>query len=162
MVTRKCVRLLEYDLLRPNSNVTTLDFRTPLYEWYVVTCESKNGHQEDVKCLQKIEVRTCSKYANHSRFNNQHDWGNLYDHLMNTRVIWPLIMNKIITRAPNIMKKKMAMDTTIQGFRYRLALHVCFLSHRKRVTPTILGSTVNMIGATYTTTLWTPESSNLW
>jgi hypothetical protein len=33
----------------------------------------------------KKDWTTSSKYLNHSRFNNQHDWGDLYDHLMNTR-----------------------------------------------------------------------------
>ena len=43
-------------------------------------------------------------YANHSRFNDRHDWGNLYDHLM-SMAIFTLIINKTIIRALKIMKQ---------------------------------------------------------
>ena len=35
------------------------------------------------------------KIYNHSRFNSQHNWGNLYDHLMSTS-IFTLVCNKIL------------------------------------------------------------------
>ena len=36
----------------------------------------------------------CLEYDNHARLNSQHNWGDLYDHLMSMR-IFTLIMNKI-------------------------------------------------------------------
>ena len=63
--------------------VTCLD-QTPIYECYVVWCGSKNIFQIDM-CRLEIELQA-QKYGNHSRFNNQHDWGNLYDHLISTRI----------------------------------------------------------------------------
>ena len=47
---------------------------------------------------------TCSKYDNHARLNNQHNWGNLYYHLKNTTIL-TLIMNKIFIWALKTMKK---------------------------------------------------------
>jgi hypothetical protein len=45
----------------------------------VTRCGSKVRHQKYM-CLEKIKDWTmCSKYANHSRFNGQHDSGDLYD-----------------------------------------------------------------------------------
>ena len=38
-------------------------------------CKSKKGHQIDSDWI------VCSKYANHSRFNSQHNLGDLCDHL---------------------------------------------------------------------------------
>ena len=60
---------------------------TPIFEWSVVRCGSKNRHPKDV-CLKEIEQRA-------QKINNRHDWKDLYDHLMSTR-IFTLIMNKIV------------------------------------------------------------------
>ena len=46
----------------------------------------------------------CLRYANQSRLNNQHNWGGLYDQLMNMR-IFTLIRNKIFIQVPKIMRK---------------------------------------------------------
>ena len=35
----------------------------------------------------------CSKHATHSKFNSEHDWGDMYDHLITTRA-FTLIMKK--------------------------------------------------------------------
>jgi hypothetical protein len=43
----------------------------------------------------------CSKHANHYRLNNQHNWEDLYDHLVSIR-IFTLTMNKIFIWAPKI------------------------------------------------------------
>ena len=64
---------------------------TPIFEWFVVSCGSKNMYEKDV-CLQEIWI-ACSNYDNHSDLNNQHDWRDLYDHSMSTRLF--LTMNKI-------------------------------------------------------------------
>ena len=55
----------------PNS-VTYLN-RTPIFEWYVDKCGSKNGYQKNM-CLQKYWL-SCSKYDNQ---NSQHNWGGDY------------------------------------------------------------------------------------
>ena len=59
----------------------------------------------DIKktCVQN-KLDMCSDYAHHSRFNNQHDWGNLYDHLMNMRIV-TLTMNKIYISSSKIMRQ---------------------------------------------------------
>ena len=49
----------------------------------------------------------CSKYAKHSRLNSEHDWRDIYDHLMSLRM-FTLTLNKIFIWAPNIMRQ-MAM-----------------------------------------------------
>ena len=40
---------------------------------------SMNGHQKT--CDDESELLMCTKYANHSRLNNVHNWEGLYDHL---------------------------------------------------------------------------------
>ena len=50
---------------------------------------------------------TCSDYVNRYGFNSDHDWGDLYDHLMNTR-IFTSIMQSLLVLAPKFMKQ-MAM-----------------------------------------------------
>ena len=39
----------------------------------------------------KRDWSTCSKYDSHSRPNSQHNWGDLYDHLMSIRTFTLLI-----------------------------------------------------------------------
>ena len=48
----------------------------------------------DTKDVSKRDWTMCSKYDNSSRFNSQHNWGDLYDLVINMRV-FTLIMNKI-------------------------------------------------------------------
>ena len=69
---------------RPNLN--SLLKRTPIFEWCVVRCESKKTR---VKNRLGFAVKIC--YCSHSRLNNQHKWGDLYDHLM----IFTLMMIKV-------------------------------------------------------------------
>ena len=83
----------------PSSNITTI--WTPVFEWYVVRCGSKNGHQ---RLVFKRDWATCSKYLNYSRLSSQHVWGNQYGHLMSMR-IFTLIMNKIFIWAPKILRQ---------------------------------------------------------
>ena len=54
-------------------------------------------------CVWK-ELFACSTYDNCFKFNSQHNWGDLYDHLMRARV-FTLIMNKIFIRDPKMMRK---------------------------------------------------------
>lgn len=44
----------------PNSDIKVI--WTPIIKWFVVTCGSTNGRQEDM-CLNRDWI-TCSKYAN--------------------------------------------------------------------------------------------------
>ena len=46
----------------------------------------------------------CSKYINHSRLYSQHNWGDLYDYFISTR-IFTLIINKIFIRALSTRRK---------------------------------------------------------
>ena len=34
-------------------------------------------------------------YANHSKIDSEHDWEDLYNHLMNMRATFTLMMNKM-------------------------------------------------------------------
>jgi hypothetical protein len=43
----------QYKISRPNS-ITYLN-QTPLFEWRVIRCESKDGHQKDM-CSEEIEL----------------------------------------------------------------------------------------------------------
>ena len=54
-------------------------------------------------CLKEVAM-TCSKYYHHSRLNNQHDWGDLYEHLIDTKT-FTLMMNRIFIGALKIMRK---------------------------------------------------------
>jgi hypothetical protein len=76
----------------PNSTIA-LNW-APTFEWYVVRCGSKNEYQKDM--LKKKLDYVLKVYNIHSKPNNQHNWGNLYDHLTSTR-IFNSIMNKIFT-----------------------------------------------------------------
>ena len=44
---------------------------TPIFEWYVVRCGSKNGYQEDM-CLEEIGLRA-QIIITISKFNSQHN-----------------------------------------------------------------------------------------
>ena len=52
----------------------------------------------------------CSKYPNYSKLSSQHNWEDLYDHLISMRN-FTLIMSKIFTWTLKIMWQ-MAMVTT--------------------------------------------------
>ena len=59
--------------------------RTPIFEWFVVWCGSKNGYQTYM-FLKEIGLHT------------QWGGGGMYDHLMRMR-IFSLIMNRIFIQA---------------------------------------------------------------
>ena len=64
----------------------------------------------------KRDWTTCSKFVNRSRRNNQHNWGDLYDH----SIIFALTMKKVSCKqAPEILRK--SVTNTIYGFANRLA-----------------------------------------
>ena len=56
----------------PNS-VTSL-YWTPIFEWYVVRCASKNGYQKN---MFRRDWTMCSKYENQYRLNT-HKIGGTY------------------------------------------------------------------------------------
>jgi hypothetical protein len=63
-------------LCAPKGNVpnsTTYLNWTLIFEWCVVRCGSKNGHQNDVMCLKGNELRA-HNFVNHSSLNShQHN-----------------------------------------------------------------------------------------
>ena len=62
-----------------------------IFEGVRFTCGTKNGHHKD---MFKRDWATCSINVNHSRLNGQDNWGDIYDHLMSTR-IFTLTMIKV-------------------------------------------------------------------
>ena len=58
----------------------------------MVMCASKNGHQKDI-CVKDIELHA-KFFAKYSRFNSQHNQGDLYDHLRGKRFC-TLLLKKI-------------------------------------------------------------------
>ena len=61
--------ILVLKLCRPYS-VTFLN-QTPICEWCVGTCGSKNGHQKGI--MFRRDWTTCSKFVNHLRLSSQHN-----------------------------------------------------------------------------------------
>ena len=59
----------------------------PIFERYVIRCESKHEHQKVVLCLEEIHWTICSKYANHSRLKNQQWWLDWLTHAISEE--WP-------------------------------------------------------------------------
>ena len=68
----------------PHSRTTII--WTPTFELYVVRCGSKNRHQKDIVCLEEEIGLRAQNYVNYSKLNGQHNWGDLYVHLMSTRI----------------------------------------------------------------------------
>ena len=88
--------ILKVDL---SSSKTTI-IQTPTFEWYVVTCGSKNERQfQRDNCLDWI---MCSKDANHSKFNSQHDLGG--------KGRGPLTLNELERIFNLIMEKKIPRE----------------------------------------------------
>ena len=62
------------------SNITTI------FEWCVVRCGCKNGHQKDIMCFKEIGL-CAQNMLNHSSLNYQHNCGGTYmTILMSTRI----------------------------------------------------------------------------
>ena len=103
--------------------VTYLNW-TPIFEWYVVQCGSKNNGIRHGFQLKDFSPRkdwiACSEYDNHFRFNNQHNWG---DHLNRWMRIFTLMMDKMFIRAPKIMMWKWLKPQF--GIANHLILIVC-------------------------------------
>ena len=70
--------------------------------WFIVWCGFKNRYQND--------WTKCSNCRNHSRFSGQHNWGDLYDHLMSTRILIS-IMNMTFIWAHKIYEES---DDTVK------------------------------------------------
>ena len=75
-------------------------------------------------CLEEIGLRA-KKCANHHKFNTQHDWGNLHNHSMSTRV-FTLVKNESFLPTPKISGK---WSHTLFGFAKHLTLIVCSISY---------------------------------
>ena len=76
----------------PKSNTAII--QTSILERYVVRCGSKK--QISKRHVFERDWTKCSKYAKHSKFNNQHDLEDMYDHLMSTRNFTLIINNLFI------------------------------------------------------------------
>ena len=50
-----------------------------IFKWNLVSCGYKNGQPTRHVCERERTI--CSKYAKHSKFNSQHNWGDPYDYL---------------------------------------------------------------------------------
>ena len=81
--------------------------QTPILEWCVVRSRSKNEPEKGDMCLKEIGL-WAQNWLTTLGSNSQQNWGDLYDHVMNSR-IFTLTMNKIFIWAPRIMRK-MATD----------------------------------------------------
>ena len=54
------------------------------------------GFQNKDTCLKKVRT-PCLEHDDIHKFNSAHDWGDLYDHLMSTRIIhFDAILIKIV------------------------------------------------------------------
>ena len=95
---------------------------TPIFEWYVFGCGFKNIYQKSG--MFKWDRTMCSNYYNYSRLNHQHDWKELYDHSMITRIFTSIMINTFI-RALKIMRMWLCPWF---GFANHLILKVCFIS----------------------------------
>lgn len=63
---------------------------TPVFELYFVRCGSKVDNEKDMY-IKDIGLHV-QNLLNHSRLNGQHDWEDLYDHLMSMKT-FTLIVN---------------------------------------------------------------------
>ena len=68
-----CVTLATWGRVHTSDSNTTVMW-TLVFEWYVVKCRSKNGHQKDM-CVEKIGPHA-GNMLNHSRLDGQCDWRN--------------------------------------------------------------------------------------
>ena len=82
-----------------NPHLVPFPFRTPIIEWYVVRCGSKNRPLKDV--LKEIELHA----QNMITFKVQYSTylGDLFDHAISMRIL-TLIM-KIIMGTPQMIRK---------------------------------------------------------
>ena len=95
-----CIHLDQLDtrlsnaIIHTNGNIGVASFKvrvansdtaiiwTPIFEWYVVRCGSKNGHQTD-KCF---EIGLCTQNMLTILGSMLNMIGDLYDHSMSTRI----------------------------------------------------------------------------
>lgn len=84
------------------SNLVTYLIRTLMFEWYVIRCGFKNGHQ-------KRDWTTCSKLIIYCRLNIQlRTSRHLYDHLKRNRIL----TSKMQVRKDVQMKSKIMRQMT--------------------------------------------------
>ena len=62
-----------------------------LHGWFTISIEQTSRNGGTIGDM--LDRTTCWRHANHSRLNNQHDWRELCDHLMSTRIL-TLVRNK--------------------------------------------------------------------
>ena len=94
---------------------------TPIFEWSVDRHGSRNEHPKTITCWNEIGLRA-QKYANHIRFSDQHEHGNLDDHLTSMR-IFILATNSIFRELQKLWGKRQRARF---GFSISLALITYF------------------------------------
>ena len=99
------VKFMSGKVVVPTSNTTII--WTPIVEWYVVRCVSKNGQQKE-RCVNEIGLHAQNMLIILGLIVNMIK-GDPYNHLMNTQII-TLKMNEMFIWAPWIMRQ-MATDT---------------------------------------------------
>jgi len=102
----------------PNS-VTCL-IRTSIFECYVVWYGFKSGYRKDWTVAQEND--------NHLRLDSQHNWADLYDHLMSTEV-FTLIAYRTFIRAPKTMGK---MTPALIWICYLIISYASCVSYSRR------------------------------
>ena len=70
-VHTKAPQTLELKVDVPKSNTTTI--WTPIFEWYVIWCRSKNWHQKRHHVIKEIELRAQNMLIVLG-LNRQYDW----------------------------------------------------------------------------------------
>ena len=101
---------------------------TPVFEWYVARCRSKNGHQKDMR-IKEIGLRAQNMPTIlGSRLNRQHNWGERGH-------IWPFNEHynvhfdnehHIHTRSRNYKANSYMRDLDFASY---LALIACFICY---------------------------------
>ena len=84
---------------------------TPIPEWYVVKCESKNRHQKDM-CLREMEQVHAQNLILILGSTININWKNSHDHSMRKRM-FTLIMNKVLTLELQQFMRKMNISTIL-------------------------------------------------
>ena len=126
--THSC-ELVMHKINVPKANIVAR-ISPPIFEWYAVRHGCKNIHQNDM-CLKEIRLPDESM-INHSRLNNQHDWENLYDHLMRKRIFTFIHNHQEIHMCFKMLWGKSWVWAQF-GFANHLTLIACYVSYERWV-----------------------------
>lgn len=91
--------------------------------YFQLVCSFQNEHENYTR-FKEFELHTL-EFDSHPKHNRQHDWGDLYDHLIYSK-IFTSIMDMIHIQAPKTMKE--SGDTFDLDSAKHLILIACFMS----------------------------------